>query len=117
MYHNGEWGTVCDNGWNLNNSEVVCSELGFGPAITATYNAFYGQGDGQVWLDNVKCIGTERAIRMCSHTGWEAKNCSHSKDAGVQCSVPGNNCVFKKLHIINVCVPTYCLYYIVLKNN
>ena len=89
VYHNGEWGTICDNGWDLNDAEIVCSELGLGPAISATHNAFYGQGDGQIWLDNVNCTGSEWTIRMCSHRGWEVKNCSHSKDAGVQCSVPG----------------------------
>ena len=94
VYHNAEWGTVCDDGWDLNDAKVVCSELDFGPAIAARYNAFYGQGGGQVWLDNLKCDGTERSIRRCSHSGWGVKNCSHSKDAGIQCSVPGS-CLFQ----------------------
>ena len=90
VYHNGEWGTVCDNGWDLNDAQVVCNELDLGPAIAAKHNTSYEQGDGKIWLDNVECIGTEWNIRMCSHTGWGVKNCSHLKDAGVQCSVPGN---------------------------
>ena len=90
VYHNGEWGTVCDNGWDLTDAQVVCSELGLGPAIAARHNAFYGQGNGQIWLDNLNCTSNEWTIRMCSHTGWEVKNCSHSVDAGVQCSAPGN---------------------------
>ena len=90
VLHNGEWGTVCDNGWDLNNAEVVCSELGFGAAIAARHNASYGQGGGQIWLDNLKCNGTESNIRMCSHSGWGVKNCNHSKDVGVQCGFSGN---------------------------
>ena len=90
VYHNGEWGTVSDDGWDLNDAQVVCNELEFGTAIAARHNATYGQGDGQIWLDNLECYGTEQSIRACSHRGWGAKNSTHSKDAGVHCSVPGN---------------------------
>ena len=86
MYHNGEWGTVCDDGWDLNDAQVVCNEAGVGNAIAVRYNAFYGQGSGQIWLDNLNCTGKEGTIGNCSHTGWGTENCSHSEDAGVKCS-------------------------------
>ena len=54
VYHNSEWGTVCDDGWDLNDAQVVCNELDFGPAIAANHGAFYGQGSGRIWLSNVK---------------------------------------------------------------
>ena len=95
VYHNGEWGTVCDDGWDLNDAQVVCSELGLGPVITARHNASYGQGNGQIWLDNVQCVGNEETITMCSHRGWGVKNCNHSRDAGVLCSAPGT------VHLLN----------------
>ena len=90
VYHNGEWGTVCDDGWDLNDAQVVCNELGLGNAINATKRGFYGGGRGQIWLDNVECVGTERTIRNCSHRGWGILySCSHYEDAGVKC-ISGN---------------------------
>ena len=87
VYHNGEWGTVCDDGWGLNDAQVVCSELGLGNAINAAKRGFYGQGRGQIWLDNVKCVGTEKSIVNCSHRGWGTlRSCYHSEDAGVKCA-------------------------------
>ena len=102
VYHNGEWGTVCDDGWDLNDAQVVCNELDLDVAISARYNASYGQGGGQIWLDDLKCVGTELNIRMCPHTGWGANNCSHSEDAGVQCSIPGKtlNITYNKFMFI-----------------
>ena len=87
VYHNGEWGTVCDNRWDLNDAQIVCSELELGIAVNATVRAFYGQGSGRIWLENVECVGTERTIGNCSHRGWEMyTNCYHYEDAGVKCS-------------------------------
>ena len=85
VYHNGEWGTVCDDGWDLNDAQVVCHELGLGNAVAARHNAFYGEGNGTIWLDNVNCIGSELLIENCSHGEWEDQGCSHSQDAGVKC--------------------------------
>ena len=94
------------NGWDLNDAQVVCSELGLGPAIAARHNASYGQGGGQIWLDNLKCVGTEWTIRMCSHSGWGVKNCSHSKVVGMQCSVPG---ITYPVYVSIVCITLHII--------
>ena len=91
VYHNGEWGTVCDDLWDLNDAQVVCSELGYGKAIGARRNPSNGQGVGQIWLDNVNCVGTELTIGDCSRNIWGNHNCNHSDDAGVKCDIPYGN--------------------------
>ena len=86
VYYNGEWGTVCDDGWDLNDAQVVCLQLGLGTAIATRDNAYYGEGSGQVWLNNVNCTGTELIIEDCLHSGWGIRICNHGDDAGVLCA-------------------------------
>ena len=92
VYHNGEWGTVCDYGWDLNNAQVICSELGLGKAVNATHSAYYGQGSGPIWLDYLRCAGNEQTIGDCTHRGWGNNYCNHGEDAGVKCA--GGMCLF-----------------------
>ena len=87
VYHNGEWGTVCDDDWDLNDAGVVCSELGLGKAVGASQSAYYGQGSGQIWLDDLRCVGNESTIGDCPHPGWGDHNCGHGEDAGANCTI------------------------------
>ena len=107
LQHNGVWGTVCDYGWDLHDAQVVCNQLGFGKAVAAEHNAFYGQGRGQIWLDGVNCVGTEETIGNCSHSGWgnlSYYHCSHGDDASVKCSSgiisAHNNLLLNNKHLL-----------------
>ena len=90
IFYKGEWGTVCDDGWNLNNAEVVCRQLGYKYTIRALQGSYVPDGSGKIWLDNVACDGTEQNLNSCSHAGWGAHDCFHNEDAGVECSSAGN---------------------------
>ena len=85
VYYNGSWGTVCDDGWNINNSHVVCRQLGFRYAVNGSRRAHYGQGTGLILLDDVFCEGSESSLFSCNHTGVGNHNCDHSQDAVVRC--------------------------------
>ena len=87
--HNGQWGTICDDSWNINDAEVVCRQLGYSHAVRAIQggNSYVPAGTGTIWLDEVGCIGNERSLTSCSHNGWGRHDCSHYEDAGVECSI------------------------------
>ncbi|XP_063956925.1 deleted in malignant brain tumors 1 protein-like [Lytechinus pictus] len=85
VYANGGWGTVCDDSWDDTDATVVCQSLGF-ESGTARTNAHFGQGSGDILLDDVSCDGDETSLLECSNPGIGVHNCGHSEDAGVTCS-------------------------------
>ncbi|CAH2300686.1 neurotrypsin isoform X1 [Pelobates cultripes] len=85
IYLNGQWGTICDDGWTDKDASVVCRQLGYkGPAKARTM-AYFGEGKGPIHVDNVKCTGNERSLADCIKQDIGKHNCRHSEDAGVIC--------------------------------
>ncbi|XP_031560314.1 deleted in malignant brain tumors 1 protein-like [Actinia tenebrosa] len=80
VYYNGQWGTVCDDSWNMNDAKVACRQLGYAKA--ANYWWYNGQGEGPVWLDDMRCTGSEASLLDCPHPGWGvvSSNCVHTDD-------------------------------------
>ena len=44
VYLHGEWGTVCHNGWDLPDAQVVCRQLHFTGAVSAVAGGTFGEG-------------------------------------------------------------------------
>ncbi|XP_033928318.1 soluble scavenger receptor cysteine-rich domain-containing protein SSC5D-like isoform X2 [Melopsittacus undulatus] len=86
VFYGQQWGTVCDDGWDLEDADVVCRQLGCGRAMGAPHGAAYGEGSGPIWLDDVACNGNEEALVQCEAPAWGSHNCEHREDAGVVCT-------------------------------
>ena len=85
-----EWGLRNQNAgiYVLNYTETV-SEAIYGEEASSTF----GEGEGQIWLDDVKCTGTENNIWSCPQLPLEGtNNCLHSEDSGIRCS--SNSCQY-----------------------
>ncbi|XP_039262609.2 lysyl oxidase homolog 2A-like isoform X1 [Styela clava] len=86
VLHDGEWGTICDDDWDLNAAQVACRMMGFEGALDFAHSGKYGPGEGLIQLDNVHCDGEEKSLHECEHRGLGVSDCSHHEDAGVKCS-------------------------------
>lgn len=88
--HEGLWGTVCDDRiggpvlWDSRNADVVCSMFGYEYG-TPYSRAYFGQGQGCIWMDEVQCDGTEESVFDCPRNQWAVHDCVHREDVGVSC--------------------------------
>ena len=86
VQNDGQWGTVCDDSWDIRDAQVVCRAMDCGTPLFVKPGAYFGQGKGNVWLDDLECFGNETSLMQCKHTDFGESNCNHMEDAGVQCS-------------------------------
>ena len=84
IFHDGEWGTVCDDNWDSTDATVVCRSLGYNSGQDVNE---YGGASGTIWLDEVQCTGIESSLEYCPRNEWGDHDCSHHEDAGVTCSM------------------------------
>ncbi|XP_038188241.1 T-cell differentiation antigen CD6 isoform X3 [Arvicola amphibius] len=85
MLEHGEWGTVCDDTWDLKDAHVVCKQLRCGWAVQALAGLHFTPGQGPIHRDQVNCSGTENYLWDCPGLPGD-QYCGHKEDAGVVCS-------------------------------
>ena len=77
---------MCDNGWDVADAQVVCRELGYSLRESHILTRpEVPDGIGQIWFDQVSCVGTETSLSDCAANRSGNHNCSHDMDAGVNC--------------------------------
>ena len=100
IMYQGIWGTIFDDGWDDIDATVVCRELGFLNGTLTRHDQF-GSGTGPVWIHQVGCLGNEIKLSHCIHPGaGNVGNCSHTQDAGVQCSGIKGEAMYTYSHVI-----------------
>ena len=85
IFYDGEWGTVCDDGWHLDEATVVCNQLFGTPAVMAL-DRFGSSSSRPIWIDDVACVGAEAHLGQCGFRGWGNSDCIHAEDVGVRCA-------------------------------
>ena len=77
----------------------MINNLFHSPAGEALLNAYFGQGTGQIALDDVQCTGSENKLLACRSAPMlhVSSNCDDSNDAGVRCEGK-NTC----MHIVTL---------------
>ena len=104
--YNNVWGTVCDDYFYNVDARVVCRTMGYttvgmcvlkanegkvycdlctDAGAVALREAYFGEGTGQIWLDNIQCAGTETWLDECPQNDIGTHNCDHDEDVGVRC--------------------------------
>ncbi|NXJ84372.1 C163A protein, partial [Trogon melanurus] len=82
----GQWGTVADEKWDMEEAEVVCRQLGCGSAGAAfPARARFSEVDSPINLALVDCAGDEAALWDCEIRGWGPYNITHGFDTAVIC--------------------------------
>nr|XP_022312051.1 scavenger receptor cysteine-rich type 1 protein M130-like [Crassostrea virginica] len=86
LFHLRQWWTVCDDGFDTNAAKVVCRMLGKSTTNAVAYGkAHFGQGKGNILMDDLVCTGTELDLSKCKHNDLGMNDCGHDEDAGVYC--------------------------------
>uniref|UniRef100_A0A8C1XRJ7 SRCR domain-containing protein n=1 Tax=Cyprinus carpio TaxID=7962 RepID=A0A8C1XRJ7_CYPCA len=86
VLHRGQWGTVCDAGWDLADAAVVCRELDCGEPVDALVDAHSGPVSGPVWIKNAKCTGSESTLKKCGFVPLIYRGNRLDKNVQVICS-------------------------------
>ena len=90
VYHDGLWGTVCDDRFRKPDADVACRQLGFSEGserviTTGFSNNRFKSGTGKIWMDGVDCGGSETKLSSCRFNGWGINDCQHYEDVAIIC--------------------------------
>lgn len=84
----GFWHDVCSIGWEKQDADVVCRQLGYPEAVLEIAHGQFGYTSGPRWLTSVHCQGNETSLDQCVSAGWRLEpTCKYWFGAGVVCKM------------------------------
>ena len=99
IYHNGEWGTVCDDRFDNPGNvapQLACQLMGYATGEEISSNGIAPAPNSMpIWLDDLRCRADgvhwpgspnpPTALSHCFHAGWGLNNCTHDEDVALRC--------------------------------
>ena len=64
VYEDGEWYSVCDDGWGVEEGLVACTQLGY-PLLGNIF--FQTEIPGEALYTNLQCLGNETSLKDCEY--------------------------------------------------
>ena len=91
VLNNNVWGSVCSNGFDTKDGNVICKYLGH-PGLEEIYTGDMGmiKTDGAIWMNNLQCKGNEESPFDCVQSRLGEHDCSHNQDVAIKCSSKHN---------------------------
>ncbi|KAL4708580.1 hypothetical protein ACJJTC_014188 [Scirpophaga incertulas] len=88
IYHKGNWGSLCPDGWTLFEASVVCRHLALGFAQQALQTDYFGSST--IVLSGVQCQGNESNLFYCEHQEYREVVCPGEKGYVAAVTAPIN---------------------------
>ena len=90
VFIDGQWGTVCDDFFDIRDAQVICRQLALGPPVEIIRKLSQShlnvtESTLPILLDDLECGGTEQRLIDCE---FNTHNCFHDEDIGLVCSAP-----------------------------
>lgn len=93
VYYNEKWGTICSDHFDERSADVACRQLGYLNALDYACCAQFGFGHGPIWMDDLRCNGSETSLHQCSARPFGCSDCDHFQDVGLICNPIKSSCM------------------------
>ena len=70
---------------NLSADCIIAWCVAYRGEASVVKTAYPKVSEDVIWLDNVRCEGTEPSVEECKHHDWGTNNCDHDEDVYIKC--------------------------------